>query len=94
MCSAALINPVRPELVSQLEEVRGSRKNQKLGVPNPALLPSSCVTLGKSFPLRALAPASLGRRRPQASESRAVGHPFRSLISVPTAPLYPLPTEF
>ena len=50
MCLAALINPVWPELVSQLEEVKGGRKNQKLGVPNPALLPPSCVTLGKSFP--------------------------------------------
>ena len=89
MCPAALINPVWPELVSQLEEVRGSRKNQQLGVPNPALLPSRYGTLGKSFPLLALAPASLGWRQPQASESRAVGHPSRSLICVPTAP--PLP---
>lgn len=50
MCSAAIINPLWPKLVSQLEEVKGSRKNQKLGVPNPALLPPICVTSGKSFP--------------------------------------------
>lgn len=49
-CAGILIDPVWSELESQLEVGRDNVKNQKTWVSNLALLPISCVALGKSFP--------------------------------------------